>query len=569
MSVFATVTPVEKPSGIHQWQVVSYANPIDWDGGAQINWHNYHYSDHHRKVYLVLELSDEWLDTLKKAVEQYGKYCDDDGNLIAEDANAADRTGGFDGEALMDTLGIPDLVERGQNDESIEILDCTGLSVESYWIDAESFQFDVTIEDHNVVSSGSYTVGSGGNYATRATAGADVIHLTGDLTFTQISDTSENTRLLLNNIQLNGHALTLTSTPTNGSVSGGYKSTYNTSLDAFYLQIVGGGGTLNISNLYSTRTTTSGGLNFYIISYLSSFTLNFHDNLCDGNSLSIGGMQFNAITAGQEVIANVYNNIFWDFPGVSINGPIIISAIAAASKFVNNTGYNGRIGIAGGNKVFTATNNVFYGMSFAAGYQIANASGYNNATSDTSMENGDWAVGSGNVSSITAGAFVSLDDTSADFLNPTPTGALDGTNTTSPIAGHDTHINGVTPLNCIGAAGIAVTPTFTSIDPDNGDVSGGTGVTIAGTNFGSTQGGGSVTFDGEEATAYASWSDTEIECTTPAGSSAGLVDVVITHDNGNSVTETDGFEYTETEEVGSRKNYGPFKENAYRRKAYA
>lgn len=85
-------------------------------------------------------------------------------------------------------------------------------------------------------------------------------------------------------------------------------------------------------------------------------------------------------------------------------------------------------------------------------------------------------------------------------------------------------------------------PTVTLIDPSSGTESGGTSVTITGTNFEASQGTGGVTFDGVAAT-IDSWSDTSIECTTPAGS-VGNVDVVITNDTGLSVTETNGYEYT-------------------------
>jgi len=66
-------------------------------------------------------------------------------------------------------------------------------------------------------------------------------------------------------------------------------------------------------------------------------------------------------------------------------------------------------------------------------------------------------------------------------------------------------------------------PGITGLSPDQGSV--GTSVTITGTNFGSTQGASTVTFDGVPATST-SWSSTEITAPVPTGATTG--DVVIT-----------------------------------------
>jgi len=92
-----------------------------------------------------------------------------------------------------------------------------------------------------------------------------------------------------------------------------------------------------------------------------------------------------------------------------------------------------------------------------------------------------------------------------------------------------------------------VTPEITSISNNTGTAAGGTSVTITGSNFCVSRGTGKVTFAGREATSYTSWSATEIVCVTPsnASPSPGLtkVDVVVTNNDDNSATETDGFTY--------------------------
>lgn len=83
--------------------------------------------------------------------------------------------------------------------------------------------------------------------------------------------------------------------------------------------------------------------------------------------------------------------------------------------------------------------------------------------------------------------------------------------------------------------------TITSFSPDTGPTSGGTLVTLGGYKFGSEQGSGSVTFDGQAAT-ITNWSDAEVICETPAHA-PGVVDVVLTTDAGDSYTKPAVFTY--------------------------
>lgn len=82
-------------------------------------------------------------------------------------------------------------------------------------------------------------------------------------------------------------------------------------------------------------------------------------------------------------------------------------------------------------------------------------------------------------------------------------------------------------------------PTITDISPITGSVSGGTAVTITGTEFAT---GATVTFDGNSATSIVVVSATEITCVTPAHT-AGAVDVVITNTDTGTVTAVNGYTY--------------------------
>jgi hypothetical protein len=84
----------------------------------------------------------------------------------------------------------------------------------------------------------------------------------------------------------------------------------------------------------------------------------------------------------------------------------------------------------------------------------------------------------------------------------------------------------------------APAPTIKSVSPTSSSHSGGTTVTISGTNFVS---GAVVTFGGAKATVE-SLSSTSIRVRTPAHA-RGTVNVVITNPNGQSATLTNGYTY--------------------------
>ena len=102
-----------------------------------------------------------------------------------------------------------------------------------------------------------------------------------------------------------------------------------------------------------------------------------------------------------------------------------------------------------------------------------------------------------------------------------------------------TNTDGGTVTEAEGFTFISV-PTITELDVTEGPNTGGTAVTITGTEFAE---GVAVTFGGVTATSIVVVSGTSITCATPAGS-AGEVDVVVTNSDGGTVTATDGYEYT-------------------------
>lgn len=83
-------------------------------------------------------------------------------------------------------------------------------------------------------------------------------------------------------------------------------------------------------------------------------------------------------------------------------------------------------------------------------------------------------------------------------------------------------------------------PTLSAIAPTQGPTSGGTAVTLTGTNL---QAGATVTIGGSAATNVSVVSATQLSATTPAGT-AGAKAVVVTNPDGQSATLARGFLYT-------------------------
>jgi len=89
------------------------------------------------------------------------------------------------------------------------------------------------------------------------------------------------------------------------------------------------------------------------------------------------------------------------------------------------------------------------------------------------------------------------------------------------------------------AVTVGTSPFVTSVSPDLGGT--GTVVTITGSNFGSSQGSSTVSFNGTQATSITSWNSTQIVATVPSATPAGPGPVTVTV---NSITSPTGVNFT-------------------------
>src|SRR5258708_6228661 len=121
--------------------------------------------------------------------------------------------------------------------------------------------------------------------------------------------------------------------------------------------------------------------------------------------------------------------------------------------------------------------------------------------------------------------------TATSIVATVPTGATTG-NVVVHASGVDSNGSSFT---------VVAAPNITSLSPTTGAV--GSSVTITGTNFGTTQGTGTVAFNGTTATSIGSWTATSIVATVPAGATTGNVVVTVggVSSNGAAFTVSSGY----------------------------
>jgi YD repeat-containing protein len=129
---------------------------------------------------------------------------------------------------------------------------------------------------------------------------------------------------------------------------------------------------------------------------------------------------------------------------------------------------------------------------------------------------------------ITGTTFGSLQGNSTVTFNGTLATAISSWNSTSigvPVPNGATTGSVVVTVAGNASNGVLFTvvgaPNISGLTPSSGIV--GTSVAIAGTNFGSSQGNGTVTFNGLTASSIGPWSNTGITATVPSGATTGNV----------------------------------------------
>jgi hypothetical protein len=333
------------------------------------------------------------------------------------------------------------LEEKLLSQDTVEVIDITD--------EIETFIEPLTgneepVIDANAISTGTYTVGTSGDYANRSLFAADLTTLTGDLTGNQISNITENSNSLFN-IVLSGYKF----------VMDGNGYTVNVAFDSDLNSIAfNGPGSATFKNNIYDRTVAAASIItgvFTVINTVTPFTLCIYNNTIINNS----GAVFRQATPN--TIVNMYNNI-----SNSIAIGIVIDANDdnPNSIFESNTFYNNTYaGITINNATSTYNNNVCFNNSSRNFESIGSATGNNNASSDATAADINWSSGSNNqINLVAANEFESLVSTDANFLLPVKNGNLNGAGINPIISGHTTYYNGVSIVLGdvdIGAKGLA------------------------------------------------------------------------------------------------------------------
>jgi len=318
-----------------------------------------------------------------------------------------------------------------------------------------------------------------------------------------------------------GRTITLTGTGTWSSGGGAIKTNL----------VINTAGTITISGTvyYSTGTLTyTAGT---VITTDSTLTLT-----TTSASLATNGISWNNVTT-------VTSGTFTLTSAMSILGTLTIGSstilacgtnnVTLAGNLSNNTGTGG---ITGTNTfIFNGTTTIagattFSGFTINAGKTVHLTSTQTFTITGTFNANG--SVGNPiTLNAVTASSAAHFDVTTVGTVTYVVATDIDSA-TGSQIL--DTDGTLLRTVNWI----LFPTPTVTAIDPNEGPASGGTEVTITGTNF---IAGATVTIGGASATDVEVVNSTTITAVTPEGT-AGAQDVVVTTSAGEDTLE-DGFTY--------------------------
>jgi hypothetical protein len=376
------------------------------------------FSEHMRKVYAVVEVPR----TLKAKINDFMASVGMVGNNEIPDTNKfRPRAKVLPLENLEKKTKKTGLVKDLRGSKVVSIIDGSMLK-ETDFVDAlTAVGTNPSIPDRNIVTSGNYTVGSGGNYATWVSAIGDTGNLTGDLTFSQISNTTENAIGYISN-HLNGHTLKYTnSSPPAGDPTRGYNINWNANVLLFSIYPEGTG-TVIMEKLYWKHAQDSIGYNpcIWSASPTTGFTCHIRNSMFDGQTFVGGWLSMRSAN----VTWYVYDNVVWN-GGKTLSTPmcdgINVDSASNSSVIENNTVYKfAGDGVDCTGKNVTCRNNAcFDNLGF--GFNNIGAAAFTKCASSDSTGS---EPGLRNL--VAANEFVSISPTNSEFLDVRAFGDLAG-----------------------------------------------------------------------------------------------------------------------------------------------
>lgn len=358
----------------------------------------------------------------------------------------------LDLDELAVLLGNPALADAWRSREIVPPQDGTKIAKGTLkWRDTKGKTW--AVGDANAVAAGSYTVGSGADYANWNAAMADIAAtLTGDLTFTQTSDTTE-TGTDIATVDLGGHTLMITNqSPHGGDPTAGYKSTISpagTNYRVIALQL-SGTGTAEVKNLNiksASKTVTAA--SYTILVSTGGPNVILHDCLIDLSNITanhsvLGFYVYDREGASASTSVHVWNSVvtagslgtagFTGFSPAQAYSSVIVVENCTAK--MNNDDHGFDTGI------ITVRNCCAFGSTVCFA-NINWANGYNNASSDATAADDNWSEGTGNKTGIVAATeFESTTSTDVNFVKVTDAGVCHDGGTTPVISNNIAGIRG-------------------------------------------------------------------------------------------------------------------------------
>ena len=213
-------------------------------------------------------------------------------------------------------------------------------------------------------------------------------------------------------------------------------------------------------------------------------------------------------------------------------------ARAAGRRSVQVTNPNGQSATAPGG--FTYTSSSSNGPTITS---VSPSSGPVAGGTTITITGTNFVLGAGGeirVGGVMAGGIAYISSTQLRAVTPP------GTAGPQPVMVRNPNGSTVTLAGGFTYNGAVAAPIIASLSPTSGPTSGGTQITLRGTNFVS---GATLRVGGVAATGVSFVSSTELRATTPAGT-AGSQEVQMTNPNGQSATWPTGFTYTSSNPSG-------------------
>lgn len=429
--------PVNKPyMSLKEGSIVSIIDELEWDDTIDNI-----LSDHMKKVFAIVKIDRSILPTVKTYLPEIGVTGGNEEERIIDIPNYRQRTKLIELNKLATVAKDATLESKWKSKDVVEIADCKDLK-ETDFIESSTKSNEAEVLDANVITSGSYTVGSGGDYSTWTAALSDIGNLTGNLTLTQIASTFESATAGMS-FDLNGYNFTMTVNRYHqGNNLGGHLTYVNTTSGIFLYVDMDGGGNFYCNSLNLKQNASNTGTNICrFLQSTNTYNIYWGNNIIDCNSLTNAYLNDNS-----NAVTYFYANITFGYP----NSGFFFNAANSNSRYENNTFYGGSRGIDLSSKNTRLRNNAAYNTSTDDFQDNSAATGFTNASEDTTADNANWTTGSGNITSVASTNWFDIYkiDANSDLYNA---------GSTSEISAFTHYINGVPKIDGnmdIGAWGV-------------------------------------------------------------------------------------------------------------------